>query len=76
MTVNVEVFNMLGRRVWSTSVSGMSETLRSFPVEWNLTDDAGRRLGRGIYLYRASITTAADGITSSTETRRIAIMAP
>lgn len=76
MTVNVEVFNMLGHLVWSTSVSGMSDTLRSFPVEWNLTDDAGRRLNRGIYLYRASITTTADGITSSTATRRLAITAP
>lgn len=75
ITVNIEVFNMLGRQVWTTSVNGMSETLRSFPVTWNLTDNAGRRVPRGIYLYRASITTT-DGETSSTETRRIAVTAP
>ncbi|MDE7473430.1 MAG: type IX secretion system sortase PorU [Muribaculaceae bacterium] len=74
MTVNIEVFNLLGRRVWSSTVSGMSDTLRSFPVTWNLTDEAVRRVGRGIYLYRASITTN-DGATSQTETRRIAVTA-
>ncbi|MCM1448899.1 MAG: type IX secretion system sortase PorU [Clostridiales bacterium] len=74
ITVNIEVFNMLGRRLWSTSVKGMSDTLRSFPVKWNLCDEAGRRVNRGIYLYRASITTAT-GETSSTRTRRIAVTA-
>lgn len=74
ITVNIEVFNMLGRPVWSTSINGMSETLRSFPVQWDLTDNSGRRVPRGIYLYRASIT--ADGETSQTETRRLAVTAP
>jgi len=74
ITVNIQVFNLLGRQVWSTSVNGMSDTLRSFPVRWDLTDNAGRRVQRGIYLYRASVTTA-DGQTSSTETRRIAVAA-
>lgn len=72
VTVTIEVFNLLGRPVWSTTMTGMSDTLRSFPVNWNLTDKAGRRVSRGIYLYRASITDP-DGITSATETRRIAV---
>lgn len=74
ITVNIEVFNMLGRPVWSTSVTGMSDMLRSFPVTWNLSDKAGRRVPRGIYLYRASITTST-GETSATKTRRIAVTA-
>lgn len=72
ITVNIEVFDLLGRPVWTSTMTGMSDTLRSFPVNWNLTDRSGRRVGRGIYLYRASIA-GQDGITSTTETRRIAV---
>ncbi len=75
ITVSIEVFNMLGKTVWTTSISGMSDTLRSFPINWDLTDNAGHRVPRGIYLYRASVTSAADGITSGTRTRRIAVTA-
>lgn len=46
----------------------------SYPVKWNLTDNAGRRVPRGIYLYRASIN--ADGQQSETVTHRIAVTAP
>lgn len=76
ITVSLEVFNMLGKQIWSTSVSGMSDTLRSFPISWDLTDNAGHRVPRGIYLYRASIISAADGIPSATKTKRIAVTAP
>ena len=76
ITVNIEVFNMLGKQIWTTSINGMSDTLRPVPVNWDLTDNAGHRVPRGIYLYRASITSAADGITSATKTKRIAVTAP
>ena len=72
ITVAIEVFDLLGRPVWTSTMTGMSDTLRSFPVTWNLTDRAGRRVNRGIYLYRASITDP-EGHTSATETRRIAV---
>ncbi len=75
ITVSVEVFDLLGRPVWSSTTTGMSDTLRSFPVNWTLTDRTGRRVGRGIYLYRASITDS-DGNTSATQTRRLAVTAP
>lgn len=75
ITVSIEVFDLLGRPVWTSTMTGMSDTLRSFPVNWDLTDKAGRRIGRGIYLYRASITDS-DGFSSATETRRIAVTAP
>ncbi|MDE6802478.1 MAG: hypothetical protein K2J06_06900, partial [Muribaculaceae bacterium] len=75
ITVDIEVFDLLGRPIWSSTSTGMSDTLRSFPVNWNLTDKAGRRVGRGIYLYRARITDS-EGNTSATETRRIAVTAP
>lgn len=72
INVNIEVYNLMGRRIWSSTVNGMSDVLKSFPVTWNLTDYAGRRVARGIYLYRASITDST-GNTSSTHTNRIAV---
>lgn len=69
--VTVTVYNLLGKPVWSSTTSGRSDMYLSFPVTWNLTDEAGRRVNRGIYLYRASVK--ADGIESSTKTKRIAV---
>lgn len=70
-TVTVEVFNMLGRPLWSKTVKGVSDMFTSSPVTWDLTDNGGRRVQRGIYLYRATIT--VDGESYDTGSRRIAV---
>lgn len=71
LTVGIEVYDLLGRLVWSTRQSGMSDTYTSFPLVWNLTDLKGRRVPRGIYVYRAIIST--DGIQEATKSKKIAI---
>lgn len=73
-TVGVTVYDLMGRPVWTSSRRGMSDLGVSTPVTWDLTDEAGRRVQRGIYLYRASIT--ADGEAYHTTSRRIAVTAP
>lgn len=73
-TVEITVYNLMGRKLWSRSVTGRSDMFLTVPVTWNLTDEGGRRVQRGIYLYRASITT--DGQTYQTASRRIAVAAP
>ncbi|MDO4319823.1 MAG: type IX secretion system sortase PorU [Bacteroidales bacterium] len=73
-TVFVTVYDLLGRPIWTGSTKGMSDMDLSTPVTWDLTDRAGHRVKRGIYLYRASIT--ADGTTYETTSRRIAVTAP
>lgn len=73
-TVTVNVYNLLGSPVWSGSVKGMSDLGTSAPVSWDLTDTAGRRVPRGIYVYRATITTD-DGKTYDTASRRLAVAA-
>lgn len=73
VTVEVTVYNLLGRKVFSDSVTGRSEMTTTTPVTWDLTDLSGNRVPRGIYLYRASIT--ADGKHYETATRRIAVTA-
>lgn len=73
LTVVVTVYNLLGQPLWSGSATGRSDMFSTVPVSWNLTDTSGRRVGRGIYLYRASIT--ADGETYNSSSRRIAVTA-
>lgn len=71
VTITIEVFNLLGQRVWSTTQSGRSTMFSSFPITWDLSDYSGSRLARGIYLYKATITT--DGHQESTKTKKLAI---
>lgn len=71
--VTITVYNLMGSPLWTGSAKGMSDGDLSAPVSWNLTDSSGRRVQRGIYLYRATIT--ADGTTYETASRRIAVAA-
>lgn len=71
--VGVTVYDLLGRQVWTGASKGMSDMNVSSPVTWDLTDMAGRRVQRGIYIYRASITT--DNAHYESATQRIAVAA-
>ena len=55
--VEVSVYDLTGRIVWTHREAGSSSWLRQYPIEWNLTDKAGRRVEMGTYLYRAIIST-------------------
>jgi len=72
MTVSVEIYDLRGRLRRSLSASGTSDLNKSVPVAWDLNDNSGARVGRGIYLYRATITDS-NGDTHSSATRRIAV---
>ncbi|MBO5267584.1 MAG: type IX secretion system sortase PorU [Muribaculaceae bacterium] len=71
MQVTVTVYDLMGHPVWDSTVKGMSDMDLSTPVTWDLTDYSGRRVQRGIYLYRASVTT--DNTHYETASRRIAV---
>lgn len=73
-TVTVTVYNLVGTPIWSGQASGRSEMFTTVPVSWDLTDTAGRRVARGIYLYRATISTDG-GNTYETASRRLAVTA-
>lgn len=73
ITVTLNVYNLLGHLVWSTTEDGRSDMFKSFPITWNLCDFGGRRVNRGIYIYKAFITT--DGEQFSTATKKIAVTA-
>lgn len=57
MTVEIRVFDMTGRHIWTGSQSGSSELMKDFILSWDLTDNFGSRLRPGIYVYRAGIKT-------------------
>lgn len=65
----IEVFDLGGAKIWASDTpAGSSQT-----VTWNLTDGSGARVNRGIYLYRATVTTAEG--TISTKTKKLAVAA-
>ncbi len=71
LTVTIEVFDMMGRRVWSRSVTEHSDAGVTAPIVWNLTDVSGRRVPRGIYIYRATLN--CNGAESRSKAKRIAV---
>ena len=73
VTVTIYVYNLMGQLVWSATETGRSEMFESFPVTWDLTDLAGRRVPRGVYVYRAGIST--NGVQETTESCKIAVTA-
>ena len=73
VSVAIEVFDLMGRLVWSTTQSGRSDMFTSTPVVWNLLDRGGCRVPNGIYIYRATITT--DGVQVATRSKKLAVSA-
>ena len=71
VSVTIEVYDLMGRKVWSTTQAGRSDMYTSTPVTWDLTDGGGRRVPRGIYVYRATIST--DGIKEATKAKKLAV---
>jgi hypothetical protein len=75
ITVTIEVFDMMGRRLWQSTQSGRSDMFTSLPITWDLTDYGGHRVGRGIYLYRATVSDDNSGNKTATAARRLAVTA-
>ncbi|MCM1452782.1 MAG: type IX secretion system sortase PorU [Clostridium sp.] len=73
LTVTLTVYSLMGRPVWSKTVKSKADMFETQPITWDLTDMAGRRVPRGIYLYRAAIS--ADGQSYTTQNRKLAVTA-
>lgn len=74
LSATITVYDMLGHPLWTTTSKGPSDMFVTAPVSWDLTDSSGRRLPRGIYLYRAVIT-SDNGDSYDSATRRLAVTA-
>jgi hypothetical protein len=73
LTVTIEVFNLLGRCLWSTTETGRSDMFTSSPITWDLMDSGGHRVPRGIYLYRATVSDSDSGTKTATAARKLAV---
>lgn len=71
LNVGIEVFDLMGRLVWKSQQSGQSTKFTSFPISWDLTDLSGTRVPRGIYVYRATVST--DGVREATKSKKLAV---
>jgi len=58
LEVDLRVFDLMGRLVWSKIERGSSGFMSYYPIEWNLQNNAGNRVAKGVYVYRAAIRTA------------------
>ena len=72
LNVGISVYDLMGRLVWTTQQSGQSDLDTSFPITWNLTDLGGNRVPRGIYVYRATVST--DGVREATKSKKLAVV--
>lgn len=70
--VTVAVYDLMGRMVWSDRRTDRNDTA-GMPFAWDLTDNAGRRVSRGIYVYRATID--GDGELIQSKAKKIAVAA-
>lgn len=70
----VEVFDLNGRRVWISESRTSTDSSAGLTIGWDLTDGAGVRVPRGIYLYRATVI-SPEG-PSATKSYKLAVTAP
>lgn len=73
LEVTVAIYNLLGHMVWTSAATDRSDMFLSAPVKWDLRDMGGRRVGRGIYVYR--VTARADDGQLQSVSGRIAVAA-
>jgi hypothetical protein len=53
--VEIFVYDLMGRPVWSHKETGSSSWLKQYEIEWDLTNSSGNRIEQGIYLYQAVV---------------------
>ena len=76
LSVRIDIYDLSGRHVWSDMTRGRAEMYLTVPVKWDLTDFNGNRVGHGIYVYRATVTTEgseSNPSTSASAAKRIAV---
>ncbi|MBO4641293.1 MAG: type IX secretion system sortase PorU [Bacteroidaceae bacterium] len=64
-TFTIDVFDFMGRKLWTQSETGNSSGL--YVIPWNLTTGSGGRVGTGIYLYRCTLQCGESKEVSKTQ---------
>lgn len=69
--VVLDIFDMSGRHLWSRAESATCAG-NTFETDWDLTVDGGRRLGTGVYLYRARVS--CEGSSYASKAKKLIII--
>jgi len=64
LNVQIGVYDLTGRTVWIHTEHGSSGFMQQYPIRWDLINNAGNRVQPGIYLYRATVSTATSKETT------------
>jgi hypothetical protein len=70
VNVTIDVFDMSGRQLWTSSESGTQAG--SYTVNWDLTQSNGQKLQTGVYLYR--IRMSADGSSVASKAKKLVVI--
>lgn len=71
MDVDIDVFDMSGRLLWTRHESG-TNTSNAYTTAWDLTTDSGQQLQTGVYLYRVRI--ACDGSNYASKANKLVVI--
>ena len=65
-TFTIDVYDFTGRRLWTTTETGSSNSA-VYSIPWNLCTSAGGRLGSGVYFYRCTVQSGESRKASKTQ---------
>ena len=71
MEVDIDVYDVSGRWLWSHSESGVN-TSQAYTLDWDLTTGGGRKLQTGVYVYRVRI--ASGGSTRVSKAKKLIVV--
>ena len=72
LNVEIRVYDLTGRTVWVRSEKGSSGFLKQYPIDWTLHDNSGHRVPPGVYVYKATVSTANSKET--TQAKKIIVL--
>jgi hypothetical protein len=70
--VEIRVYDLTGRLVWTHLETGSSSYSKAYPVEWSLTNNAGGKVRPGVYVYQAIVKTTQGKET--TKSKKIIVL--
>jgi hypothetical protein len=56
LEITISIFDLSGRVIRIIKTTGFTEGYRLSPVVWDGNDEGGKRVGKGIYLYRVAVS--------------------
>ena len=74
MKCSIDIYDLSGRRIKSIVEDVTSDINSQIDTVWDMCDEAGTRVARGIYIYRATLETPEGSYSS--KTKKLAISAP